>query len=145
MPSPEANEATRQEWRELGFFYDVNEELEQWTLRGSKIGLANFIRIIRDYAAQSSNEQLGEHTHLGPYMYLEIGTAESAEITRHWIAGPLPSLNALASLIEQGLLRSTVRTSMRFRAAFAPDSPYELSITIEDAGFDPAAADPSCW
>jgi hypothetical protein len=145
VPSPETNEATRQEWRELDFFYDVQEDLEEWTLRGSKTGLANFVHIIRDYAAQSSNEQLGEHIHLGPYMYLEIGTAESPEITGHWIAGPLPSLNALATLIEQDLMRSPVGASMRFRAAFAPDSPYELAITIEDAGFDPATADAACW
>ena len=97
MPSPVVNEMTRQEWRKLGFFYDFDDTPGEWRLRGSRAGLANFVRIVRYYAACSLSGQVSEHIHLGPYSYLKIGTAERAEITSKWIAGPLGSLSELAS------------------------------------------------
>ena len=39
MPSDAVNEKTREEWRALGFFYDVDHEAKVWTLVGSRAGL----------------------------------------------------------------------------------------------------------
>jgi len=42
MPSEATNNATRREWRELGFFYDRDDENKVWRLTGSRAGLLRF-------------------------------------------------------------------------------------------------------
>lgn len=141
MASEATNESTRREWRELGFYYDRNDELQQWRILGTQTGLLEFARHIREYAADPSNRQISEHIHLGPYWYLEIGTSHTPEITDHWIAGPIEALSALANEIEVRLATVELPTVINLRAAFAPESPYELTLEVQPEGFDPALAD----
>ena len=145
MPSAEANEATRGEWRDLGFFYDRDDASNSWRIAGTVQGLRKFAGLVRDYALNSKNESLSEHEHFGPYMFLEIGTWSQPEITNHWIAGPLKDLSTLASLIESVADLSPVGERVSLRRLFAAESPYDLIVEVKDDGFDPAREDPQCW
>ncbi len=138
-------EATRAEWRNLGFFYDREDTSRTWRIVGSVAGIGKFARTVREYALNPRNETLSEHQHFGPYIYLEIGTAHRPEITDHWIAGPLQSLADLATLIDQAAERAEVGDSTSLRQAFAPESTYDLVIEVQNEAFDPAREDPKCW
>lgn len=145
MPSVEANEATRGEWRDLGFFYDRDDASKSWRIAGTVQGLRKFARLVRNYALNPKNESLSEHEHFGPYMSLEIATWSRPEITSHWIAGPRKDLSTLAALIESVADRSPVGERVSLRHFFASESPYDLIVEVQDDAFDPAREDPQCW
>jgi hypothetical protein len=145
VPSEATNEATRREWRELGFFYGRDDEAKVWHIAGSKQGPATFARLIQRYVSNPRNEALSEHDHLGPYMYLTIGTWSAPEITNYWIAGPLKDLSHLSSIINDKLCELKCGDQMTLRPAFAPTSPYDLVLEMRDDEFDPARADRNCW
>ena len=74
MPSDATNQSTRREWRELGFFYDRDDQAKVWQLTGSRAGLLRFRDVLRSYAADPGNDLKSEHQHYGPYGYLEVMT-----------------------------------------------------------------------
>ncbi|HTJ64346.1 MAG TPA: hypothetical protein VL899_11095 [Alphaproteobacteria bacterium] len=145
MPSNATNEATRAEWRELGFYYDQDAALKAWKLIGSATGLLGFANRLRRYASHPEAQTLGEHIHLGPYGYLEVGTSVEPEITDHWIAGPPQDLARLAQLIVVAINDAKLGATESLRADYAPDSPFDLAIEVREEGFDPASEDKSCW
>jgi hypothetical protein len=145
VPTEKVNEATRQEWRELGFFYYRDDETEEWLMRGSHAGLLGFARILLEYSKNPRRQQLSEHDHLGPYMYLEIGTASARVIDNHWIAGTLEDLSVLSALITERVSKAKEGDVLRLREVYAPDSPYELRLEVCGDEFDPATADKACW
>jgi hypothetical protein len=145
MPSPEINEVTRREWRELGFFYDRDDVAKEWRLLGSKAGLRLFAANLKRYVDDRRNELISEHEHFGPYMYLKVGTWASPEITDDWIAGPLPVLQQLALAIDAWLETAAIGERLSVRSKFAASSPYEFTLEMYADSFDPAVADPCCW
>ena len=145
MPSEATNEATRREWRELGFFYDRDENTRTWRLIGAVEGLRKFSRLLREYVSKPRNEKISECDHFGPYMYLEIGTWHHAEVTDHWIAGPLDDLTRLAGLVDGFLDTAKPKGEIDLSNEFAPGSPFRLILEVRDDTFDPAVADPNCW
>src|SRR5215813_5574739 len=102
-PSEATNASTRQEWRELGFFYDYDEKKKEWYFVGSKSGLEKFRDILLKYANNPKNDQKSEHDHYGPYMYLEIMTWDNPDINDHCIQGKLSDLRKLGELVGQKL------------------------------------------
>ena len=145
MPSEAVNEATRREWRELGFFYDRDDNAKRWHIVGSPEGLRSFAKLVAAYSADPNDDALSEHAHFGPYMYLELGTWGMPEITDHWVAGPLSSLAALAQHIERSIPSMRVGGATSVRSAFAPDAAYDLVLELRADSFDPAREDPNCW
>ena len=145
LKSEELKQLTRQEWRELGFFYDRDEATKEWCIRGSRQGLMIFSRILNDYAGDPRNAQIAEHDHLGPYMYLTIGTWSAAEITDYWIAGSPGDLIRLSNLISERVSEANEGEAFTLREHFAPESPYELRIEVRADDFDPASSDLGCW
>ena len=145
MPTEKVNEATRREWRDLGFFYDQDSATKEWLIRGSRAGLLGFARILLECSKNPRRQLLGEHDHLGPDMYLEIGTWNERVIDDHWIAGTLADLSALSTLISDRVSKAREGDALRFRESFAPASPYELRLEVCSDEFDPAAADSACW
>jgi hypothetical protein len=145
VPSEAVNETTRREWRDLGFFYDRDDNSKAWRIVGTRAGLVAFGRALSHYASNPKNDAVSEHQHLGPYMYLEIGTCAEPEITDHWIAGPLQNLASLASLVERGARELNVGAALSLRSAYAPRSPYDLILELRADGFDPAKEDAACW
>lgn len=145
MPSKKTNEATRREWRELGFFYELDDKTKEWRIRGSRAGLLRFVQILRDYSKNPRRRRLSEHDHLGPYMYLEVGTWNEPVIDGHWIAGTPDDLSNLSILISEQVLRANKGAPLRFRDQYSPGSSYELVLELADDEFDPASADTNCW
>jgi hypothetical protein len=88
---------------------------------------------------------MSEHVHLGPYMYLELGSWPEPQITDHWIAGPLPALRDLAHVVRSKVASAAVGAAFSVRDAFAPGSPYDLVLELRADGFDPAKEDSACW
>jgi hypothetical protein len=142
MPSDRTNRATKREWRELGFFYDRDDQFRIWKLIGSRAGLLGFRDLLISYAADPRNAAKSEHEHYGPYAYLEIMTWPEAGFDNHAIRGPLPDLVRLAKLVEMKLAIARPGSSIVIQQEFAADSPYALVLDLRDDGFDPATADP---
>ena len=142
MPTEATNNATRREWRALGFFYDRDDDTKRWKLTGSRAGLLCFRDALISYANDTRNALQSEHEHYGPYMYLEVMTWPEAGFDGHSIHGPLPDLARLAKLIEAKLATMCPGSCVEIREEFAADSPYALMLDLREDGFDPAAADP---
>jgi len=141
MPSGATNRATRREWRELGFFYDRDDEKKVWTLTGSRAGLLRFRDVLLSYVADPRNALESEHEHYGPYSYLEVMTSPNAGFDHHAIHGTVADLARLSALIEAKLATTRPGSTVRIREEFSPDSPYALVLDVREEGFDPAAAD----
>lgn len=142
MPSEATNQATAREWRELGFFYDRDDENKWWRLVGSRAGLLRFCDALLLYATDPNNDFDSEHEHYGPYLYLKVTTWASAGFDRQSIHGPVSDLARLARLIESKLSTARQGSTITIREEFAPDSPYALELELRDDEFDPASADP---
>lgn len=141
MPSEATNRATRREWRELGFFYDRDDENKVWTLTGSRAGLLPFRDVLLSYVADPRNALESEHEHYGPYSYLTVMTWPESGFDDYAIRGPVADLARLSALIEAKLATARPGSTIRIREEFAPDSPYALVLDLREDGFDPAAPD----
>lgn len=131
-----------QQWQDLGFYYETDNEAKAWRLIGSRRGLSRFADALRRYVADPRNALKSEHEHYGPYSYLEVMTWPEAGIDGHAIHGRLEDLLRLADLIVTKLDAAVPGATITIREEFAPDSPYALVLEVRDEGFDPAEADP---
>jgi hypothetical protein len=141
MPSDATNQATREEWRELGFHYDRDDNAKSWILTGSRTGLLKFRDALLAYTSNPVNATPSEHDHYGPYMYLKVMTWPDAGFDDNCIRGSLDDLKRLTTIIERKIAFASVGESIRIQEEFAPDSPFGLVINIRDDDFDPASAD----
>jgi hypothetical protein len=141
MPTEKVNEATRKDWRDLGFFYDRDDDRREWRLVGSRSGLLKFRDLLLCYVGNPRNAANSEHDHYGPYMYLEIMTAAQPGIDRHAIYGALQDLRRLASVIEAKLKDPGAGSVLRIREEFAGSCEYALLLDVRDDSFDPASCD----
>jgi hypothetical protein len=144
VPSTATNAATRREWRELGFFYDLDDGAKAWNIVGAATGVSRFCELLRMYASDSRHEAKSEHAHYGPYQYLKVVTSTEARLDGHAISGRLDDLLRLAALVESKLQRSAAGGEFVVGADWAPRSDYVLRIAVRDDGFDPASADALC-
>jgi len=142
MSSEATNSATKQEWRELGFFYDRDDENKVWRLTGSRAGLLRFRDALLSYVTDPRNASDSEHEHYGPYSYLEVMTSPNAGFSDHAIHGSVSDLRRLSALVEAKLATAHPGSTLRILEEFASDSPYALVLDVREDGFDPAAADP---
>jgi hypothetical protein len=139
---PEVAAQTRQEWRELGFFYFSDDEHREWHLIGSAAGLLKFADLLEDYSSREQNDKPSEHDHFGPHMYLEVMTWPYAGIDGHSIHGPLPELTRLAAIVRRSLRDAGSPQKIRIREEYSPAAEYSLVLDVRDDSFDPASADP---
>ena len=136
---------TREEWNELVFFYDYNKDTKEWLLEGSREGLLQFSRILREYASKESNKKLGEHDHLGPYSYLTIVTAELPGITDYGIFGSLINLSQLSDQLENGVKAAATGDIIKIDSEYSSSNEAVLIMKIRDDGFDPSEPDDFAW
>jgi len=141
-PSEATNRATREEWRELGFYYATQEEPPGWLFVGSPTGLSKLVFLLDDYVQDSRNATLSEHEHYGPYMYLKVQTSEVPEIDSESIRGSLRDLARLRGLIAAELRTHGPGQSFVIGREYAESVRFPLRFEIREAGFDPATADP---
>lgn len=129
------------EWRELGFYYELDKHLRSWLIAGSTTGLLGFHALIQEYADNPKNNSTSEHEHFGPYSYLKIGTWPEAVITQDWIAGPLAKLMELSDIIAQRTLALDIGDKVSVGLEFSPSSEYDLVLILKPDDFDPARSD----
>jgi hypothetical protein len=89
---PRTVAATHAEWRELGFYYLLDEEAKVWCLVGSQAGLLRFSQLLRNHVADPRNEKKSEHEHYGPYCYLEVMTWPTPGMDPHASTAHRPTL-----------------------------------------------------
>jgi hypothetical protein len=144
MPVPESlKEVTRQEWRDLGFYYAQDDAPQgAWRIVGSTVGLAAFLAKLVEYAARPSNAGLGEHEHYGPYFYLKVMTSSDAGIDAHSIRGSLADLRRLADLVSKALAHAKPGDLVALGGDYVERPSYELLLDVREDNFDPASADP---
>ena len=141
--SEATNQATREEWRELGFFYETRDDPPRWRLIGSPSGLANLVELLDRYVHDPRNEAISEHAHYGPYMYLKVQTAESPAIDSGGIRGSLADLARLRDIIASGLRDLRPGESLVIGPEYSPSVSLSLHLELREAEFDPASADPA--
>jgi hypothetical protein len=134
-------ELTRAEWRELGFFYDRDDQAKEWRLTGSRQGLLAFATLLEDYSSDPRNVTLSEHDHFGPHMYLEVMTSHEPGLDDHAISGSLPDLARLGRLVRDAVTSAPSRPIVINRQ-YAPSAEYSLVLNVREDGFDPASMDP---
>jgi hypothetical protein len=143
QPRPQLTDAQiNQQWRELGFYCELDDENKVWKLTGSRAGLLHFPDLLRGYIADPSNASDGEQKHYGPYGSLDVMTWPEAGLDGHAIRGSLTDLDRLASIVETQLTFAEPGSPIRVREEFAPESRYALLLEVRADGFDPASADP---
>jgi|SRR5215813_1380515 len=142
MPSDATNNATRSEWRNLGFFYERDDDNRVWRLTGSRAGLLRFRDALLSYVTDPRNASDSEHEHYGPYLYLEVMTSSNAGFDDHAIRGSVSDLRRLSDLIDAKLATANPGCTVRIQEEFARDTPYALVLDVREDGFDPASADP---
>jgi hypothetical protein len=142
MPTEELNQVTREEWRELGFFYDFDEKDSRWRLVGSRSGLLKFRDILTAYANDPRNEKISEHEHYGPYWYLKLMTCEEAGITEQAICGTTSDFRRLAMIVRGKLDSCGVGSKFIIGNEYAEGSEAVLEFEVREEGFDPASVDP---
>jgi hypothetical protein len=138
----EIDEQTREDWRDLGFFYDVDDEKSTWRLVGSKEGLGRFCEILHNYANDQRFVGLSEHEHYGPYWYLKLVTWTSPEITTRSIAGTMSDFKRLSGLIREKLSTSSAGTKIVIDSEYSSENEAQIVLEVREDGFDPASADP---
>jgi hypothetical protein len=133
--------ATIEEWRELGFFYEHIDEDNCWLFIGSFAGIYQLCHILKQYAGNPKNEKVGEHDHLGPYMYLKIGTWKEPVISSYGIFGSLQDIDRLASIIHSRLDKVQPNDRVDIDKEYSSNNEFAIKIIIREEGFDPASAD----
>lgn len=141
-PSDVTNQATRDEWRELGFFYDLDDSSKCWRLIGSKSGLRRFVSALRAYCNDSRNINLSEHQHYGPYMYLKVMTWTDRGIDGNSIHGSIDDLLSFADVIDSGLNNARSGDTIDLGREYVSNPDHNLLFVVRDDDFDPATADP---
>jgi hypothetical protein len=136
------DDVLRQKWRELGFFYDYDEQQACWRLVGSRAGLLKFCDLLQAYADNPKNDQPSEHDHYGPYLYLEVMTWHEPQITDHAIAGPLTELRRLAALCRDKLAHVKPGHIVVMDREYSASNTARLQFEAQADHFDPAGADP---
>lgn len=129
------------EWRELGFYYDCDDELKQWRFTGSKQGLSNLIGYLFNYVNNPDKVGISEHIHLGPHQYLKIVTWHKPEINKNYIGGRLDDLKKLGQLFEQKVEGTDIGEVFIIGSDYAFGCDYIIKCLVMDESFDPSSLD----
>jgi hypothetical protein len=143
MRSELTNEATRREWRELGFFYDRDDNSKRWRFVGDQKGLRRFAALLRKYAVDPRKAAQSEHDHFGPYMYLKLMTWPDPGLDGNAIYGPVDQLARLAGVVERHLAAASPGECRSIGEEFVRGAEYQLVLEVRAEGFDPASEDAS--
>ena len=127
------------EWRELGFYYDINEDdnVKEWRFFGSKIGLQKFVSLLDKYVKDPRNNSLSEHEHYGPYGYLKIMTWDKPEITEDYIAGTIEDLEQLRDIISNKISETNTGQTFNIEAEYGVGNSASARFFIMTDDFDP--------
>jgi hypothetical protein len=136
-------EMIKQEWRDLGFYYELeeNNDFKQWRFYGSKQGLFNFINLLEIYTTNKSNDYISEHDHYGPYNYLKIMTWNKPEITENCFAGTIADLNDLKGIVARKLDVTGVGQTFVIGKEYGEGNTANARFFVMADDFDPVSMD----
>ncbi|MBT1449790.1 hypothetical protein KJ365_02775 [Glaciecola sp. XM2] len=130
---------TREEWKNLGFYYISDQANEKWELHGSRTGLSNLCNLLRKFA--SENREYGDHEHLMPHWYLTFTSLEDFSINKRDIGGKPEQLMRFANFFEKEVSDCRQGATVTVpKDAFNTD--YEITFTVHRDNFDPSSKDP---
>jgi len=135
------DEHYKREWRELGFYYDYDEQNHCWRFVGNKLGILNFCSILKNYISTPSKNNISEHEHYGPHSYLKIITWKTSIINSDGIFGTFPDLERLSNLISERVKNGESQIFINEEYSYHNES--SLLINIVDGIFDPSELDKS--
>jgi hypothetical protein len=141
-PADLTDENIRRQWRTLGFFCELDEEKQVWTLTGSRKGLLYFPDLLLGFVADPKNATDGAKQHYGPYGSLEVMNYPDAGFDANAIRGSLADLTRLAELVGEKLATAEPGSPIVIREEFAATSPFSLRLDVRADGFDASSTDP---
>lgn len=139
------NNIIKEEWRKLGFYYEVDHEKKTWIFVGSKSGLEDLCVIFDDYTMDIKYNKIGEHIHIDPYNYLKIMTSAKFKVTADYICGTIEDLKKLSLLLKAEIKNAAIGISKTINNEFFRGCDYLIELRIMDYGYDPATADIQLW
>jgi hypothetical protein len=142
MTPEELNEQTKEDWRDLGFFYDYDNSKACWQLIGSRTGLLRFCDILIEYTANDRKKKLSEHEHYGPYWYLKLVTWNAPVITPHDIRGTFEDFRRLSSLTREKIAHAFPGDRVEIDKEYSSGNEAILLFEVREDSFDPASGDP---
>ena len=129
---------TRNEWKELGFFYYSDDSEKRWDLYGSQSGIVRLSEEISDFI--SRDEIFGEHQHLLPHWYLTIEYDEVPDINKRGIVGRKVDLLKVRDFLNSAQNNSSPRSCVAIHSCF-DQTTYKMYFHIEQDDFDPSSMD----
>lgn len=139
--SKATSQATAEDWRTLGFYYECDEIKQEWRFVGSRTGLRNLAYLFIEYSSNPYNMRNSEHQHYGPYMYLKIATAPDFGIGKYGFRGSLDNFHDLGRQINDKIMSAAQNTTIIFVPVWSGMADYRLIFDVRQEGFDPASAD----
>lgn len=136
---------TIEDWKDLGFFYDLDEKSKCWKIVGNRNGLMKFCKILKDYASNPGNEKLSEHEYFGPYMFLTLATLKRRKRYEGGIVGTLSDIEFMSNLVKDKLSDCTIGDSFEIGIEYDEKTEFKMIFQIMDDEFDPSSLDPMEW
>lgn len=137
--SPKLQEMTKEEWRELGFYYISDDDKGRWDLHGSVNGLSNLISLIESFLAQ--DEVLGKHEHLLPHWYLTFEFTKAGDVSKRGLVGSKRDFQALNSFLRKQFEEAQKGDVIDLHRFYQSPS-YKMFLHIHGDSFDPSSMDP---
>lgn len=134
-----------EEWRELGFYYDLDERgtVPQWRFFGSTAGFQAFSTLLRKYSDDPVNINLSEHEHYGPYFYLKVITSDQERVTAVMFEVTIPGAKQLAEIISSKTLSYVPGQTFSIDEEFGSNNTASTLFFLMHESFDPASLDKS--
>ncbi len=139
-PPRDITPVTGEEWRNLGFYHELDPDRRVWRLCGSRSGLVGFARLVARYVETSVTSPDAQPLPLGPYGDLQIRLWERPGIDDESVYGSSDDLLRLAQLVESRLADARPGGEVVIGPEYAGDAECSLVFEIMDDDFDPAIA-----
>ena len=139
-PPRDITPVTGEEWRNLGFYHELDPDRRVWRLCGSRSGLVGFARLVARYVETSVTSPDAQPLPLGPYGDLHIRLWERPGIDDEGVYGSSDDLLRLAQLVESRLADTRPGGEVVIGPEYAGDAECSLVFEIMDDDFDPAVA-----
>lgn len=143
MSAFDFNELNMKEWRDLGFYYEYDDEKHQWDFYGDKRGLMTLTTIIDEYMSFEENKELSEHIHLGPYQYLKVVTWKEPEINEQGLFGTFLDLNRFVNNFRDKVQLTSANDQFVVGEDYSNKSISRIVVHVMPDGFDPSSMDDS--
>jgi hypothetical protein len=132
----------RENWREIGFYYQRDDVSLIWQIIGSRAGLKRLCGTLKTYVRDfDAHVRTGDRGLTGPYKYLKVVNWHMASILRDGIYGPLESIQGLATTIEEKLNLHNPGECFIIDEEYSDVNAYKLELVVREDEWDPSNVD----